>query len=191
VNLTPEQTERVRYLVEDRWGGDTPSKSWEDFERVLARMSAEELHEFAEKMNWDGGGADRLMRVLAHPRCDRGTALMISWRTNPVYHASKYGDRDGVKSKMPSALAEWDMMRYIEQRLAAPGSFAAARIPFDPRNDFGRDRTNPKVKKRMRPVLEKRDGKFVKVGEELWVSHVPIDAHKVLPPVVFEPVKGG
>ena len=86
--LTPEQLERVRYLVDDDWGASSPDEptQWADFDRTLARMSAEELHAFVDQMNFGGGAADRLTRVLAHPRCDRGTALMAYWRTRPLFY---------------------------------------------------------------------------------------------------------
>jgi hypothetical protein len=93
MNLSPEQVERVRYLAEDRW------ESWTDFLSVLALMSTEELHEFVNEMNWDGGGTDRLKHVLAHPNCDRGTALMIYWRVDPIFFL-KYGTRERIKAEL-------------------------------------------------------------------------------------------
>jgi len=189
--LSPQQAERVRYLVEDCWVSDDRLKSWEDFDRALAQMSAEELHAFASKMNWDGGGAERLNRVVAHPKCDRGTALMIYWRADPAFYL-KYGTREAVKTKLwPSALEEWDMMRHIEERLADTNSFATARIPYDPQNDHGRDLTKQRRKRPPFPILERRDGKFVKVGEEQQPDDPEIDVRGSLPAIVFEPVRGG
>ena len=62
------------------WGGvsEDEAAQWAEFDRVLSAMSSEELHAFVREMNWDGGGADRLNRVLMHPRCDRGTARQTS-----------------------------------------------------------------------------------------------------------------
>jgi hypothetical protein len=140
--LTPEQAERVRYLAEDEWGSSSEDEAaqWANFDHVLGEMSAEELHAFVDRMNWDGGGADRLTRVLAHPLCDRGTALIIYWRARPTFYI-KYGTRERVRDKLwPSALADYDMLRDIEQRFQA-GDFTTANIPYDPANDGGGDRT--------------------------------------------------
>jgi hypothetical protein len=184
MKLTPEQSERVRLLVEDEWD------DWREFDSILAQMSAEELHEFADKMNWDGGGADRLMRVLKHPKCDRGTALMIYWLANPIFDL-KYGSRENVKAKTwPARVEEWDMMRYIEQRLQDPNGFATARIPYDPTNDRGRDLTKQRRKRPPKPLFENRGGEIVKVGEEPRPDDPEIDVRASLPSVVFQPVGG-
>ena len=184
MELTPEQSERVRRLVEDQW------HDWQEFDGILRQMSAEELHAFASKMNWDGGGADRLMRVLEQRKCDRGTALMIYWRADPVFDL-KYGSRENVEAETwPARVEEWDMMRYIEQRLLDPHGFATARFAYDPTNDRGRDHTKQKRKKRPRPIYENRDGKFVKVGEKQLPDDPEIDVRASLPPIVFEPIIG-
>jgi len=166
--LTPEQAERVRYLAEDEWGGESEDEAaqWADFDRVLAQMSAEELHAFVNVMNWDGGGADRLSRVLAHPLCDRGTALMIYWLARPRFYI-KYGTRERVRDELwPSALDDYDLLCDIERRFAA-NDFATADIPFNPADDNGRDHTSDGP--RRRPL---------------------VDPRAVLPAVMFETVRG-
>jgi hypothetical protein len=166
--LTPEQLERVRYLAEDEWGGESADEAaqWADFDRVLAQMSAEELHAFVDEMNWDGGGADRLTRVLAHPLCDRGTALMIYWRAQPRFFI-KYVTRERVRDELwPSALEDYDMLRDVERRFESDG-FATADIPFNPANDKGHDHTSDGPGRR--PL---------------------IDPRSALPAIMFEPVRG-
>ena len=165
--LTPQQRERVRYLAEDEWvETDDEATRWADFDRGLAQMSAEELHAFVRDMNWDGGGADRLRRVLAHPRCDRGTALMIYWLARPRFYI-KYGTRERVRDELwASALDDYDMLREIERRFES-GGFATADIPFDPANDDGHDHTADGQGRR--PL---------------------IDPRTVLPAIMFEPVNG-
>jgi hypothetical protein len=129
-------------------------------------MSAEELHAFVDDMNWDGGGADRLTRVLAHPLCDRGTALMIYWRAQPRFYI-RYGTRERVRDELwPGALADYDMLRDIERRFQS-GDFATANIAFNPANDGGHDCTTNGP--RRQPL---------------------IDPRTVLPAVMFEPVRG-
>jgi uncharacterized protein DUF4274 len=189
--LTARQAERVRYLVEDEWGSDErigEEAQMARFSRVLAEVeTAEELHEFADKMNWDGGGAGRLMRVLAHPLCDRGTALLIYWRANPIFYL-KYGTRERVQAELwPAALEDWDMLRHMESRLATPGSFATAKIPFDPANDHGRDLTKQRRNRMPRFIFGYGDGKYTKIGEEPQPDDPEIDVRRSLPAVVFEP----
>ena len=167
--LTPEQAERVRYLAEDEWGSESVDEAEQcaSFERVLAQMSAEELHAFVNRMNWDGGGADRLTKVLAHPLCDRGTALMIYWRTNPRFFI-RYVTRERVRDELwASALEDFDMLRSIERRFQS-GGFATSNIVFDPTNDRGHDWTSDGP--RRRPI---------------------IDPRAVLPAIMFEAIHGG
>ncbi len=187
-DLSPEQVARVRYLVEDRWVSSNHSESWDSFKRILAQMSSEELHEFIKKMNWDGNGATRAKCVLAHPKCDRGTALMIYWRTDPIFYL-KYGTRERVAKELwPAAVEYWDMIRDIELRLGTPNSFITARIPYDPQNDEGRDRTKQRRKRRPIQIIEKQDDAFIKVAEKSLPDDPEIDVKKMLPPVVFKPI---
>ena len=167
--LTPEQAERVRYLAEDEWAGESADEAarWAEFDRVLGQMSAAELHAFVDQMNWDGGGADRLTRVLSHPLCDRGTALMMYWRAQPRFFI-QYGTRERVRDELgPTELAEYDMLRDIERRFQS-NDFSTDDIAFDPADDEGHDLTSDGP--RRRPL---------------------VDPRTVLPAVMFEPTGGG
>jgi hypothetical protein len=188
--LTPQQAERVRYLAEDEWADDSEGEAaqWAQFDRVLAQMSAEELHAFVREMNWDGGGADRLRRVLAHPQCDRGTALMIYWLARPTFYLA-YETRDRVRDELwPSALEDYDMLRDIERRFAE-GEFASADIAFDPTNDDGIDHTRKRPRKRPVPVYGIENGQPVQLNKNEPLGS-PIDPRTVLPAVMFDPVPG-
>jgi len=182
MNLSSEQFARVRYLLDDRW------ETWEDFDRTLAMMSAEELHEYADRFDWDAGEAvERLTRVLKHPNCDRGTALMIYWRADPVFDL-EYGTRERLEAEEGERVNVYDLTRYIEKRLA-DDSFATARIPYDPQNDRGKDRTKPKKPRAWQ--LEERDGQIVRVDIQPPPEAPKIDVRALLPAVVFEPVQAG
>ena len=188
--LTPEQAERVRYLAEDEWSGDSKDEAaqWADFDRVLATMTAEELHAFVQEMNWDGGGADRLTRVLAHPRCDRGTALMIYWLAQPTFYLP-YETRDRVRDELwPSALKDYDMLRDIERRFA-DGGFASADIAFNPADDRGLDRTAKQPRKRPVPIYGTENGRRVQLNKNETLG-TRIDPRSVLPAVMFVPIPG-
>jgi hypothetical protein len=189
--LTPEQAERVRYLAEDEWGGvsEDEDAQWADFDRVLSAMTPEELHAFVRKMNWDGGGADRLNRVLRHPCCDRGTALMIYWLAQPTFYLA-YETRDRVRDELwASALDDYDMLREIERRFAV-GDFASADIPYDPANDEGVDRTRKHPRRRPVPVYRIENGQRIQVNKDEPLGP-PIDPRTALPSVMFEPIRGG
>src|SRR5437763_15602157 len=122
--LTPEQASRVKYLLDGGWGraesGDLP-EYWTEFDRVLAEVETpEELHEFLDRWNWDGG-TEPVRRALAHPLCDRGTVLLVYWRIDPIFYLKPDHDtRAKVKANLwPDALVHRDMLREIERRLAA------------------------------------------------------------------------
>jgi Domain of unknown function (DUF4274) len=194
--LTPEQSARVAYLLDGNWGGQAESDElpeyWTHFDRILAEVqSSEELHEFVDRWNWDGG-TEPVRRALAHPLCDRGTALLVYWRIDPIFYLKpEQHTRSKVKANLwPDAVVHWDILREIERRLVA-NDFHSARVPFDPTNDRGRDRTKQRFRKKPPiPLLANVNGKRVKVGEKQLPEDPEIDVRGLLPAVVFEPVTG-
>lgn len=106
----------------------------------------EELHVFAALYNWDGGVED-LHRVVRHPLCDLGTALLVYWRGQPDFYL-QYADRAAVPDH---AKEDYDLLREIEQRVEA-GLYRTASQPFDPADDKGQDR-------RTKPARVKRYGR--------------------------------
>ena len=192
--LAPHQAARIRTLLDGGWAdqacSDEQPEYWITFDRLLAQIeSPEELHAFADQWNWDRG-TPPMRRVLDHSLCDRGTALMIYWRIDPVFFLNpKHDTRKKVEAVLwPDAIIHWDILRQIERRLAA-NDFRSARIPFDPTNDHGRDRTKQRFRKKPPvPLFKVVNGQPVQVG----VNHLPedpeFDAHASLPPIVFQPV---
>jgi hypothetical protein len=109
-----------------------------DFEREYDAFFAsvtdpEELHIFADAFNWDCE-LEKLTKVIHHPLCDRGTALLVYWRGQPAYFL-RYGSR----AKIPYFEREnFDLLREIERRMT-DGGYARFDIPYDPTNDAGTD----------------------------------------------------
>ena len=98
-------------------------------------MTPETLHRRAISYNWDAGVAGA-RRIVQHPACDRGTALLLYWRLAP--HAlRRHPDAASAPARLRAAVAlAWE----LEARLLA-GDFATCLFGFDPSNDAGLDRT--------------------------------------------------
>lgn len=112
-----------------------PSK--DEFRQFLETVTGlEELHLYAGHFNWDCG-CEELHRVIQHPLCDRGTALMIYWRGGPRWFA-RYRDRSEASN--PDAARTFDLLREIEKKVMA-NAFKSRQIHFDPKNDKGYDWT--------------------------------------------------
>ena len=191
----PEPTAQVRFLLDGGWGkgeSDRVPAYWRTFDRVLGEIdNPEELHTFVDRWNWDGG-TKPILRALAHPLCDRGTGLMVYWRVDPIFYLKPgHRTRAEVETNLwPEAAVHWDLLRDLERRLAAD-DFRSARVPYDPTDDHGRDRTKQRFRKRPpRPVYEWHGDKPVQVGVEELPEEPEIDVRGSLPPFVFKPVVG-
>jgi hypothetical protein len=96
------------------------------WEREFAALSSpEELFLFASESHAAQEPAE-WRRVLDHPLCDRGTALLVFWRNSPVYY---YGDE-------PAGGWGRDRERYVLVREIAgrctAGGYSSAVVRFDP-----------------------------------------------------------
>jgi hypothetical protein len=136
--LTEEQRKRVEALINDEYFDED-----DDEETMLAAFAKlmdaitdpEELHLYAEDFNWDCGCSD-MAKVIDHPLCDLGTALLIYWRGAPRWYL-QYNDRSEVKEYERNT---FDLLQEIERKVIA-GDFQTRSQPFDPRNDHGNDCT--------------------------------------------------
>jgi hypothetical protein len=136
--LSKAQRKRVQALIDDEWVDEDDDQ--EATEAAFAKLfnaitDPEELHLFADGFNWDGG-CDEMGKVIAHPLCDLGTALLIYWRGAPGWYL-QYNDRSEVKEY---ELETFDLLQEIERKVLA-GDFRTRSQPFDPRNDLGTDLT--------------------------------------------------
>ena len=136
--LNEEQRKRVEALIYDEYFDED-----DDEETMLAAFAnlmnaitdPEELHLYADGFNWDCGCSD-MAKVIAHPLCDLGTALLIYWRGSPRWYL-QYNDRSEVKEH---ELDTFDFLMETEKRVQS-NSFRTRGQQFNPRNDQGRDCT--------------------------------------------------
>ena len=118
-------TERQRHRILELRRREGLGVEMED----VAVMDSWELHHFAAM--YGGGDAEaKLLEVIHHPECDRGTALMIYW-TNAPHYFLRYAEREEVQ---PYELDGWDLLHEIERRFQGEG-FTRQNIWFDPFND--------------------------------------------------------
>ncbi len=131
--LSAEQRKRVKRLTDDRW--ETESEFDLFFDSIL---DAAELHLFAKEWNWDGGHKE-LRKVIRHPLCDLGTALLVYWRGSPGYYLQYASRAEAELDERPV----YGLLREIERRVKK-SAYRTARFRFDPRNDMGSDMTPSK-----------------------------------------------
>jgi hypothetical protein len=137
--LTEQQLRQVEYLVNDEWVCMTDTRdddrvTWRQFHAALDPMGPEELHQFAANFNCDCG-VEALRRVIRHPRCDQGTALMIFWRLGPGWFFQYQG-----REEVEFGLDEYDLLIEIQSKYVAAG-FESCEITTAPQNDNGVDWT--------------------------------------------------
>jgi len=156
--ISPEQLRQVQYLVDDEWVCDTGSqdddrRTWEQFHAALDPLGPEGLHQFAANFNCDCG-VEELRRVIRHPRCDLGTALMIFWRLGPGWNF-QYSRPELVPGYERN---EYALLVEIQAKVVA-AEFPAGEIAIDPRWLDGEDRTQD----------YKKEGGVARVAPELFV----------------------
>lgn len=113
----------------------------EQYDRVLKVLwegaaietlqTAEELHLYAWNYNWDSG-IDSMRRVIHHPLCDKGTALLIYWYAGPGY-LYQFLTRDEVSEYIRD---QYDFLMELEQKYLS-GAYQSEAITFDPAHDEG------------------------------------------------------
>jgi hypothetical protein len=122
--LSSEQRKRVAWLKDGHLDDEDEVTFDARWDRQFAAISSpEELFLHASECH-PAQSAAEWRRLLDHPLCDRGTALLIFWRNSPVY---EYGDEPA---------GGWDLERYelvreIAERCAA-GVYPFAVVRFDP-----------------------------------------------------------
>ena len=87
------------------------------------------LHYLANWWNWDDGKTEEVMKqILAHPLCDRGTALLLYWR-------SQTPEIEADVSRIPLyQQPDFELAALIEARLQE-NQFASEVISYDPKED--------------------------------------------------------
>lgn len=129
--LTEAQRNRALWMGREGWGED------DDLDKYLAEVTdCEELHVMAETLTDRhplpcAVAAEALLRVIAHPLCDKGTALMIYWRCGP-HHWDEYTFEIHGPGHNESATA--DLMRAILEKVRV-GAYQTHSIDCDPHAD--------------------------------------------------------
>lgn len=81
-----------------------------------------ELHYLADIYNWDDG-AEVLGWITDSPYCDRGTAALIFWRSQPDFYTeyaqeSEMSLTDGVLPLLQRIMQNWERGFYVRQHIA-------------------------------------------------------------------------
>src|SRR5438132_13820677 len=129
MTLSPEQRYRVETILNDAYVDDdsTDVEIEERIGQLFAEIeSAEELHHIAARFNWDCG-VDYLWRVIRHPRCDAGTALLLFWLGAPSY---EYSERAAI-DPLPDHAENLAFLREIQEKYVR-GEFPTSKILVDP-----------------------------------------------------------
>lgn len=135
MNYSDEQMKRLRYLLLDEWVSGDPYESEKNLNQALERIeSSQELHQFAGNFNADGG-IDVLRKIINHPLCDKGTALMVYCMGRPGYY---YRQLERKKFLKPDQQEAFTLLKEIEEKYTS-NVFAGSTIKFDPHNARGQD----------------------------------------------------
>ena len=105
----------------------------------ISTYSPEIWHKIALAWNWDNG-ITPLTWTISQPTCDKGTALLIYWRSGPGYMA-KYKTRNDVPEYEQTL---YDLIAEIERKYVN-GFYKTEAFAFDPQLDQGTDWTTQYV----------------------------------------------
>lgn len=128
-------------------------------------FSTEELYRRAQTHNWSEGF--RFLRnILEHQNCDRGTALMMYWNSNPEYF-TQYESEDELQSWEK---ANYRFIKMIEERYP---SIELEFIAYDPYEDekVGLHKGKFEPKKKLPEIMyQKTKGSrnFKEVEKGIW-----------------------
>ncbi|GAA3994257.1 hypothetical protein GCM10022408_00680 [Hymenobacter fastidiosus] len=130
---------RTRFIVdnffEQSFQGKEPGKS--QFDKL---NSSTELHYLASIYNWDDGTA-LLEWVVNHSKCDRATALMIFWRSEPDFYT-----RFNSESEADFEADVFRLVRLIVSNFEA-NKYKKASLEYNPAKEgYDVDYVDPKEK---------------------------------------------
>jgi hypothetical protein len=126
MSLTPHQRRRVAWLKDghlDNDDFDSPEFQARWHLHFAAISSPQELYLFASEEH-PATQPYEWRRVLDHPLCDAGTALLVLWRNSPVHH---FGDEPPGGWERD----RYDLVREIATKYTA-GEYPSAVVRFDP-----------------------------------------------------------
>jgi len=109
----------------------------DDFDKL---KSSKELHYLASIFNWDDD-KDILEWIINSPLCDRGTALLIFWRSQPDFY-TRFDNEDEVDYERETFRLVRNIVKNFQD-----GFYKKARIRFNPQSDeFDVNCVDPKAK---------------------------------------------
>jgi len=112
------------FEVSFRGGGDDKA-SRDDFDKLT---SSKDLHYLASIFNWDDD-KDVLEWIINSPLCDKGTALLIFWRSQPDFY-TRFDNEDEADYERET----FRLVRNIVKNFH-DGIYKKARIRFNPKSD--------------------------------------------------------
>ncbi|HMA36315.1 MAG TPA: DUF4274 domain-containing protein [Chloroflexia bacterium] len=135
--LSEEQWSRLQEFFWPDVPEDAPEDAYEQAQTAVLQQltTPEELHQLAWNYNWDDGEQVPAW-IIRQSFCDRGTALLLYWRTSPRWYY-QYASRDEISKY---AVGSYDLLKEIEARYVS-GYYTQQNIRFDPTDDEGSDYT--------------------------------------------------
>jgi hypothetical protein len=126
--FTAQQIERIREIVLDKWVAANSGESLARLMQLLAQVeSSLELHQIAANLSWDTG-FNVLEKVITHPLCEKGTALMIYFLGKPHWYYQHLQKGKPLIGDQPQSFA---FLQRIEQSVMNQ-QFCIGVIGFDP-----------------------------------------------------------
>ena len=102
---------------------------------------ARELFQEVDEYNWDDGVV-RMQEILNDPACDRATAVMMFWRTEPLFYLGKAAKGETFYDyEQPT----YDLIQAIIKKIQ-DGAVPVGPNSYTPTEDWQIDREHPLVR---------------------------------------------
>jgi Domain of unknown function (DUF4274) len=106
-----------------------------DYAWLLERSTPDEWHHIALQANCDSIDPEIFQWIASRPNCEKATALVLFWMSQPEYYLTIGRDRDALNESMnpdhvTDLLKRFDMIEHIRMRWMA-GGYLQSSISFD------------------------------------------------------------
>ena len=108
----------------------------DDFDKL---KSSKELHYLASIFNWDDD-KDVLEWIINSPLCDKGTVLLIFWRSQPDFY-TRFGHEDEARYERETFRLVRNIVKNFQD-----GFYTKSRIGFNPKSEADVNYVDPKAK---------------------------------------------
>ena len=123
------QIRRITCFATDQWVCDDAEESDHALEKILRQVESPfELHQMAANFNWDTGHGP-MEKIIEHPFCEKGTALMIYFLGKPEWY---YRHLQNGRPLIGDQPVTFEFLKKIEEGIEH-GRFEDGKIKFDPR----------------------------------------------------------